>query len=65
MIFSWGRGSVEETEMVMRQSGSDRVERLTRKRWKETKGKRQRGTVRVEETERRDGVEERERKRQW
>ncbi len=45
--------------MVMRQSGSNRVERQTRNRWKETKGNRQRGTVRLQETERRDAVEER------
>jgi TolA-binding protein len=53
-IFLQGRDREEETEMVMRQSRRDRGNRHMRNGWKETKGNRLRGTVREEETERKD-----------
>ncbi len=45
--------------MVMRKGRRDIEKRQTRNGWKETKGNRERGTVREEETERRDSGRDR------
>ncbi len=62
MIIAWGRDRGEETDGD--ETERNRGERHTRKGWKETNRNRQRVTVREEETERRDGAEETEGKRQ-